>query len=67
VLICVSAGYFFGQFAFVQKHFELVIVAIIVISVLPVVWEFWQAKRAAKRGGDAMLAATTIAERAGKL
>jgi membrane-associated protein len=67
VLICVTAGYYFGGFAFVQKHFELVIVAIIVISVLPMAWELWQAKRAAKKGGDAMLAATTIAERAGKL
>ena len=67
VLICVSAGYFCGGFAFVKKHFELVIVAIVVISVLPMVWEFWQARRAARRGGDALLAATTVGERAGKM
>jgi membrane-associated protein len=66
VLLCIIAGYFFGQFQFVKDHFEAVILMIIVISVLPMAWEFWQAKRAAKRGGDAMVAATTIAEPAGK-
>ncbi|HYO08941.1 MAG TPA: VTT domain-containing protein [Tepidisphaeraceae bacterium] len=65
VVICVAAGYFFGGFAFVKKHFELVIVAIIVISVLPMVFELWQARRAAKRGGSEILAATTLGERAG--
>ena len=66
VVLCIVAGYFFGQFAFVQKHFEAVILMIIVISVLPMVWELWQARRASKRGGDALVAATTIAEPAGK-
>lgn len=33
--VCVLAGYFFGGRPFVQKHFELVIVAIILISLLP--------------------------------
>ena len=49
VLICVAAGYFFGQFEFVKKRFELVIVAIVVISVLPMVFEVWQARRAKAR------------------
>ena len=66
VLLCVAAGYFFGQMPFVQKHFEAVLIAIIFISLLPMVWEFWQARRASKRGGDALVAATTIAEPAGK-
>jgi membrane-associated protein len=35
VLICLSAGWFLGQHPFVQKRFELVIVAIVAISVLP--------------------------------
>jgi hypothetical protein len=43
-----------------------VIIMIIIISILPMAWEFWQAKRAAKRGGDALVAATTIAEPAAK-
>jgi membrane-associated protein len=48
VLICILSGYFFGQFDAVKKHFELVIVAIIVISVLPMAWEFWRARRTGK-------------------
>ncbi|MEI7769570.1 MAG: DedA family protein [Chloroflexales bacterium] len=34
------AGYFFGQFEFVQKNFELVALAIVLVSVLPIVVEF---------------------------
>jgi membrane-associated protein len=40
VLICVMAGYWFGQWPWVKAHFEIVAVAIVVISVLPVVVEF---------------------------
>jgi membrane-associated protein len=40
VLICVCAGVVFGGMEWVKKHFELVIVAIVVISVLPMVIEF---------------------------
>jgi membrane-associated protein len=60
VVICVTAGVFVGRFAFVQKHFELVILAIIFISILPMVVEFWRARQAAKRGGSALVEATTI-------
>ena len=60
VLICVSAGYFFGGFAFVKKHFELVIVAIVVISVLPMAVEVIRARRAATAGGSPLVEATTI-------
>jgi membrane-associated protein len=63
VLICVGAGYAFGNIEFVKKRFELVIVAIVIISVMPMVWELYQARRAARRGGDALLAATTIGEK----
>jgi len=38
--LCVTAGYFFGQMEWVDKHFELVVVAIVVISVLPMAVEF---------------------------
>jgi membrane-associated protein len=62
VLICVTAGYFLGSIPFVKKNFELVIVMIVVISVLPMVVEFWQARRAAKRGGSALVEATTVGE-----
>jgi len=64
VLICVLAGVFFGRFEIVQKRFELVIVAIVVISVLPMVFEFWKARRLAKQGkvGEAIIEATTVGE-----
>ena len=65
VLICVLAGVFFGRFEFVQKRFELVIVAIVVISVLPMAWEFWQARKEAKRAGEPgfdVVEATTVGE-----
>jgi membrane-associated protein len=48
VLICVLAGYFFGNLPFVKQNFSLVILAIIVISVMPAVFEVWRARR---RGG----------------
>jgi membrane-associated protein len=34
------AGYFFGNLPFVQHNFTLLILAIIAISVLPIVFEF---------------------------
>ena len=67
VSICLSGGYFLGSRPFFKQHFELVVLVVIVVSLVPVGWELWCAKQAAQHGGDAMLAATTIAEREGKL
>jgi membrane-associated protein len=39
VLIFTLAGYFFGALPFVKENFELVVIAIILISILPAVWE----------------------------
>ena len=41
-------GYFFGNLEFVKKNFEFVIVAIILISVLPMFYEWWKARREGK-------------------
>jgi membrane-associated protein len=38
--ICVFAGFFFGNIEIVQRNFSLVVIAIIFISVLPVIIEF---------------------------
>jgi membrane-associated protein len=38
-------GYFFGNIPFVQEHFELVIVVIILISLVPAVYEGLKARR----------------------
>ena len=44
----VGAGYFFGNLPFVRQNIKVVILAIIIVSVLPIVWEFfkgWLEKR----------------------
>ena len=46
VAICVFSGYFFGNIPAVKKNFSLVVLAIIAISVLPLLWEWWKARRA---------------------
>jgi membrane-associated protein len=38
----VFMGYFFGNLPFVKNNFELVIIAIIAISLLPPIYEYWQ-------------------------
>jgi len=59
VLICTLAGYFFGNLEPVKKHFELVVVGIVLVSVLPLAWEMWSARRRARS------AAAAADERAG--
>ncbi|HEY3348902.1 MAG TPA: DedA family protein [Thermoanaerobaculia bacterium] len=51
VAICVFSGYFFGNIPIVKKNFSLVVLAIIGISVLPLAWEWWKARKG--RGGAA--------------
>ena len=46
VVACTAAGYFFGNIPFVKKNFELVVVGIIVVSVIPIVVEYFNARRA---------------------
>ncbi len=45
VLTFTLLGYFFGNLEFVKRNFELVIIAIILISVLPAVYEAMKARR----------------------
>mgnify|MGYP000682549145 CR=1 FL=1 len=45
----IFAGYLFGNLPFVKKNFELVILAVIFLSVLPIVFEAWKARREAAR------------------
>lgn len=40
VFLFTLLGYFFGQLPFVKANFEFVVIAIIGISVLPMIWEF---------------------------
>ncbi len=46
--IFLYAGYYFGNQPIVRKNFTLLIMAILVVSVLPIVYEFWKARREAK-------------------
>ena len=48
VTIFTLMGYFFGNLEFVKKNFEFVIIAIILISILPMFIEWWKARREAK-------------------
>ena len=48
VLLCTLAGYWFGNLPFVQANFSLVVLMIIVLSLLPGIWEIWQARRRAR-------------------
>jgi len=50
VALFTLAGYFFGNIKFVQDNFELVIVAIIVISVVPAIVEALKARKEMKAG-----------------
>ena len=44
VLLVCYAGYFFGNLEFVQKHLEILLLAIVVISLLPAIFEVLRAK-----------------------
>ena len=45
IAIFVWLGYFFGNIPAVEKNFELVIFAIIGLSVVPMVWEYWKERK----------------------
>jgi membrane-associated protein len=45
VAIFTALGYFFGNIPFVQQNFELVIIAIVLISLVPAVVEVIKARR----------------------
>jgi len=45
VSVCMAAGYKLASVQFIRKHFDLVVVAIVVISVLPMVIEYFRHRR----------------------
>jgi len=49
VAICLFAGYWFGNIPWVARHFEVVVVGIIVVSVLPLLYELWKGRHAAAK------------------
>jgi membrane-associated protein len=51
VVVFLLLGYWFGNLEFVKKNFEYVIFAIIGLSILPMVFEWWQSRKMAKANG----------------
>ena len=49
VVLFTLLGYFFGNIPFVKKNFELVIIVIILVSVVPMVVEWWKHRQEAKK------------------
>jgi len=45
VFACVAAGYFFGNITFIKQHFQVVILTVVTISLLPIVLEYIRARR----------------------
>ena len=50
VASCFGLGYLFGNIPVVKQNFSLVAIIIIIVSVLPVVWEFIKARRGKPAG-----------------
>jgi membrane-associated protein len=48
VALCVFSGFFFGNIPVVKRNFSIAILAIILISMLPLMWEAWKARRAGR-------------------
>ncbi len=48
-------GYFFGNVPFVQKNFEFVVIAIVLISVLPMIYEYIAEKSRSRKAAQAQL------------
>jgi len=44
VVLMTMSGYLLGNVAFVRRHFEKVVILIVLVSVLPVVLELWKAR-----------------------
>lgn len=52
VSLFVLGGRFFGGLPFVKENFSLIVLAIIIVSVLPIVFEVWKQWREGKRAKD---------------
>jgi membrane-associated protein len=50
--IFLFGGYFFGNIPFIQNHFSLVVIAIVVISFIPAVTEFIKARKESAQKND---------------
>ena len=49
VAVCLFSGFWFGNLPWVNQHFELVVVGIVLVSVMPMVVEYLLAQRRARQ------------------
>ncbi len=49
VALFTFAGYFFGSITFIREHFSLVVIAIVLVSIVPMGIEAWKARRESKQ------------------
>jgi len=52
VAICLFAGYWFGNIPWVARHFEAVIIGIILVSLLPLLYEVWKGRKSNSASGS---------------
>jgi membrane-associated protein len=63
VLLCVLAGWLLGGMAFVQRHFEMVLIAVVLISIVPMAIEFIKAREESKRAAMSGVGAVSPEQR----
>jgi membrane-associated protein len=49
--VCVGAGFAFGNVPAVQENFGALVLGIVAVSLLPVAYEVWAARKSRKKGG----------------
>ncbi|MDB5322819.1 MAG: putative rane-associated protein [Phycisphaerales bacterium] len=56
IAICVTAGYTLANVRFIREHFDLVVVAIVIISVLPMVFEYMKHRKQVRAKAEVVAA-----------
>jgi len=59
VTLMLGSGWALGQIEFVKQRFELIVIGIVVLSVMPMVVEYWKARSEGKSAANAATAAAT--------
>jgi membrane-associated protein len=49
VILLVGAGFLFGEIPIIKRNFEAVVIAIVIISVLPIAIEWWRMRKQSRK------------------
>ena len=49
VILLVGAGFLLGEIPIVKRNFEAVVIAIVLVSVLPIAIEWWRLRRCSRK------------------